>query len=99
MARSPLLRRFQALAQDFEVIGSDRRPERTRTYAERCHCCDAEAPAERLPSSSRERRYKPPLSAVESPARRQRRLARHLGEVLVQEHAGDELLPRGNAEQ
>jgi hypothetical protein len=41
---------------------------------------------------------KQPLFAVESPARRQRRVERHLGEVLVQEHAGDELLPRGDAE-
>src|SRR5215207_7303633 len=39
-----------------------------------------------------------PLVAVEAPPRRQRRSARHLGEVLVQEEAGDELMPRGDAE-
>ena len=38
-----------------------------------------------------------PLVAVEAPSRRQRRLARDLREVLVQEEAGDEFLPRGDA--
>ena len=38
-----------------------------------------------------------PLFGVEAPARGQRCLARDLGEVLVQEHAG-ELLPGGDAE-
>jgi len=39
-----------------------------------------------------------PLFDVDAPARRQRCLAHDLGEVLVEEHASDERLSRGDAE-
>src|SRR5215216_7593227 len=56
------------------------------------------APAERFRLVVEVEEVEAPLFVVEAPARRQRRAARHLGEVLVQEHVGDELLPRGDAE-